>query len=175
MTDPRALADSDSSPVVKALTDDRDGNVFIRMIMIDDQHRLGNDDIALYVDSVLGRNDAPIAYVAIVINHNDGFTCWILGGDIEPGILSQAHRIAKTNPNRSLSVNGARKVEGEAGAFGCEWIGPTNPETIKFTEYPWEELQRIWHRAAFRVMHSLLLCNKRLSQCHVVRIWCTGL
>jgi hypothetical protein len=100
MADPRSLADTDSAAFCKALIDNWHCDIFVRVIMVNNKDRLADDYIAFQVDSVLGGYNTAETYVAIVIKHNRGLTRGVVGGGVEPRVLSQAYRITKADPGR---------------------------------------------------------------------------
>jgi hypothetical protein len=77
MANPRALADSDSSACCNALDNNGKRWVVIFVIMILNQHRLRDQDVAFQVDIVLGGYDGIRANCAVVINYNQGVTLTI--------------------------------------------------------------------------------------------------
>lgn len=88
MGNPTSCANSDSAAFRYALLDNRYRNIFVCVIVVYDQDRLGNEHIALYIDLVFGRNNAVGAYVAVFLNYNRGIPCAVLVGDVEPRAFS---------------------------------------------------------------------------------------
>jgi len=82
------LANADGTALGNALLYDWYFNIFVRVIVVHNQHRLGDEHIPLYVDAVLGGDNAVSAEGAIVLNYNHGLTCGVLGGDVEPRAIS---------------------------------------------------------------------------------------
>ncbi|MGB7727495.1 MAG: hypothetical protein WBL50_05650 [Candidatus Acidiferrum sp.] len=89
MGDPASLANSDSSALRYTLLDNRYRDVFVRVIVVYDQDRLGDEHVTFDVNLVLGRNDAISANGAIVLNHNHRLTGGDVGGWVKPCALSQ--------------------------------------------------------------------------------------
>jgi hypothetical protein len=89
MGDPTSCANSDSAAFRYALLDNRYRNIFVRVIVVYDQDRLGDEYVAFDVNLVLGRYDAIGADGAIVLNHNHWLTGGVVCGRVEPRALSQ--------------------------------------------------------------------------------------
>ncbi len=88
MGDPASLPNSNSAALRYALLDNRYGDIFVRVIVVYDQDRLGDEYVTFDVDEVLGGNNAVGAYVAIVLNHNRGIPFGVVVGDVEPRAFS---------------------------------------------------------------------------------------
>jgi hypothetical protein len=84
MGDPGSLANSDSAAFRNALLDDRHIDIFILVIVVHNQDRLGDEHVVFNVNLVLGGYNAVGADGAIVLNYDRGLTFGILVGDIEP-------------------------------------------------------------------------------------------
>ena len=111
MSDPRSLANSDSAALRHTLLDNRHRYILIRVIVVYDQDRLGNQYITFDVNQVLGRYDAIGANGAIVLNHNRWLTGGVVGGRVEPRALSQGYPITKTDSTRPFSTYVTHKMK----------------------------------------------------------------
>ena len=104
MADPSSLTNSDSAAIIDTLLNNRDHNVLVIVIVVDNQDRLSNKDIVFQVDSIFGRYDTAVSYMAIVVNYDYRFTYRVIRGNIEPCVLSQAYGITKAYPRRTLPI-----------------------------------------------------------------------
>lgn len=91
MADPRASANSDSAIPRNTLVDNWYRDIFVRVVVVDQNDRLRNDHVTFQVDSILSRYNTPEAYVAVVLKHNYGLARGVLSGDTEPRVLFQAY------------------------------------------------------------------------------------
>jgi hypothetical protein len=98
MANPTSLTDSDRTALRNTLFENWYCDVFVSMIMVHNYNGLADEYIPFQVDLVPCRYNTGESYVAIIFNHNYGFTCWVLDGDAEPSMLSQAYRIAEADP-----------------------------------------------------------------------------
>src|SRR5208282_5081618 len=71
-SDPGSLANPDSAAFRDTLIDDRCRDIFIGMIMVYNQHPLGDENITFYVYLIFGGDDSVSSNGAIVLNYNRG-------------------------------------------------------------------------------------------------------
>jgi len=82
------------------------------------------------MDLILGGNNASVAYIAVVIQHNHRFTSEIFCGYVEPSVLSQGHRIAKADSGCTLPIHLTREMKRQVTSLGREWVGQADPGAI---------------------------------------------
>ena len=143
MSDVASAADSDSAAFCDSLVDDRYIDVFIRVIVIHDQHRAGHEYIVLDVDLIFGGNDAARTDCTVVLDYDNGLTMRVVDGRVEPCPLPQRHGISKADPGGSLAIQLARKMKRQIASLFCERIGVAYPDAIEFGERPRHKVQRV--------------------------------
>jgi|ERR1700722_1987506 len=111
MADPTSFADADSATLRDTLIDNWLRDVLIRVIVILNQDRLGDEHITFQVDSILRGYDTIGAYVATVIKQDRGIARAAIIGDIEPRALFHGDRVTQANSGRLLATQPARKVK----------------------------------------------------------------
>jgi hypothetical protein len=144
--DPGSLAYAYSSASCDALLDNRHRDVFVRVIVVDDQNPLGDEHITLDVNAVFGGNDAVGAYRAIVLDHNGGVTRGIWIGDVQPRALSQRNRIAEADSGSRLPTQLATEMKVHLASFGRERVCQTNPYAMRFVKRTREKVYWIFVR-----------------------------
>jgi hypothetical protein len=83
VSDEAALSDSNGAALRQALIPDRNRNVFIRMVLVDDQNPLCDQDIPLQMNSIFGVNLATPVNHAIIIDY-DYRLPFFLGRNAQP-------------------------------------------------------------------------------------------
>jgi hypothetical protein len=94
MAKPRPLADSNRAAERDPLFDNGQLQIFVRMIVIQDQHLLRDIHKWLQMHLVLGRYDAAVADLATVVDHDSGRAGGVVGGDVQPRIRANGDRVA---------------------------------------------------------------------------------
>src|ERR1700722_9237425 len=115
MSDKATLSDSDCPTLREALVSDWSGNIFISMVLVYDQDILGNEDIALQMDSILGVNLRPPVNHTIIVDYDDRLA-FLLRRNAQPqaSILLNEYVLAKLNAVRNSPINGARRMNRDA-------------------------------------------------------------
>ena len=127
MADPGSLANTDCSAFRNALIENWHCDIFVRVIVVHNYDHLADQYIAFQVDSVLGGYDTAETYMTIVVQHDCGLACRILGGDTKPRVLSQAYRITKADSGRAWATHSTGEMKRHIPSYRGKRVESAEP------------------------------------------------